>query len=62
MERKSEHNNTAGYDVQYIKAKLESAKEELKRRYGEAVEKIKEDLHEEDDNAKDAWENLKSRF
>ena len=62
MERKSEHNSSAGYDVKHIKAKLESAKEELKRRYGEAVDKIKEDMQDEEENSKDAWENLKSHF
>ena len=49
-------------EVENIKAKLESAKEELKKRYGETVDKIKEDLAHEDENTKDAWDNLKSGF
>jgi hypothetical protein len=49
-------------NVENIKAKLESAKEELKKRYGEAVEKIRQELDEEEDTAKDAWDSLKARF
>lgn len=61
---KSKHQNTTHTerDVESIKAKLESAKEELKKRYDATVDKIKEDLSHEEENAKDAWDALKSRF
>ena len=48
--------------VEHVKAKLESAKEELKRRYGEAAEKIHEELQHEEESTKDSWDNLKSRL
>jgi hypothetical protein len=32
--------------VEHVKAKLQSAKEELRKRYGEAVENIKKDMEE----------------
>ena len=61
---KSKHQNITHteHDVENIKAKLESAKEELKRRYDAAVDKIKEDLSREDESSKEAWDYLKSRF
>jgi hypothetical protein len=48
-------------NVEHIKAKLESAKEELKRRYGEPIEKIKAQIAEEEENNKDSWDNHKPR-
>jgi hypothetical protein len=47
-----EHRRGEKYlNVEQVKAKLESAKAELRKRYGEAVEKIKEDLQEDHDKA-----------
>lgn len=48
--------------IENIKAKLQSAKEELRRRYGETIEKIREGLKGEAESTKDAWDELKSRF
>jgi hypothetical protein len=42
-------------DIENIKAKLQSAKEELQKRFGEAVEKIKEDIDQQKDVARDTW-------
>ncbi len=50
--------NSTEMDRNYIKAKLESAKEELKKRYGEAVEKIHQDLKDEE-RMKDPWDSIK---
>jgi ABC-type Zn uptake system ZnuABC Zn-binding protein ZnuA len=60
MKGNTKQNNATS--IENIKAKLQSAKEELKKRYGEAVGKIKEELRDEDESPKDAWDNLKSRF
>lgn len=48
--------------MENIKAKLQSAKEELKRRYGEPIEKIKDKLSEDENESKDNWDNLKTRI
>jgi hypothetical protein len=44
-----EHKRVEKYlNVEHVKAKLESAKEELRKRYEEPVEKIKDDLDNEE--------------
>jgi hypothetical protein len=52
-------NREKNIDVEHIKAKLESAKEELKKRYGETVEKIKKDMDETSDTIHDTWDKMK---